>query len=147
MLMILFLYTLMFFLMYYFFFFFKQKTAYEMRISDWSSDVCSSDLAGAKVVREVVTGFTDIDKPAIVPLLEDGVFGLSQPTVPGLEGEISGGEHQHRLDHGSSPSPCSSHTRRSRRLMPSEDRNRVEKGQMVTVSVHIGRCRFTKKKT
>src|SRR3546814_8276332 len=29
------------------FFFFKQKTAYEMRISDWSSDVCSSDLAEA----------------------------------------------------------------------------------------------------
>src|SRR3546814_2301616 len=29
------------------FFFFKQKTAYEMRISDWSSDVCSSDLATA----------------------------------------------------------------------------------------------------
>src|SRR3546814_20827994 len=28
-------------------FFFKQKTAYEMRISDWSSDVCSSDLFGA----------------------------------------------------------------------------------------------------
>src|SRR3546814_3739187 len=28
------------------FFFFKQKTAYEMRISDWSSDVCSSDLDG-----------------------------------------------------------------------------------------------------
>src|SRR3546814_4692448 len=31
-----------------YFFFFKQKTAYEMRISDWSSDVCSSDLAFAK---------------------------------------------------------------------------------------------------
>src|SRR3546814_5011685 len=29
------------------FFFFKQKTAYEMRISDWSSDVCSSDLSWA----------------------------------------------------------------------------------------------------
>src|SRR3546814_16862074 len=29
---------------FFFFFFFKQKTAYEMRISDWSSDVCSSDL-------------------------------------------------------------------------------------------------------
>src|SRR3546814_17336811 len=29
----------------FYFFFFKQKTAYEMRISDWSSDVCSSDLA------------------------------------------------------------------------------------------------------
>src|SRR3546814_1429618 len=32
--------------MYSFVFFFKQKTAYEMRISDWSSDVCSSDLNG-----------------------------------------------------------------------------------------------------
>src|SRR3546814_3651668 len=32
--------------MLFFFFFFKQKTAYEMRISDWSSDVCSSDLVG-----------------------------------------------------------------------------------------------------
>src|SRR3546814_3517597 len=30
--------------MLHYFFFFKQKTAYEMRISDWSSDVCSSDL-------------------------------------------------------------------------------------------------------
>src|SRR3546814_8833843 len=42
-----------------FFFFFKQKTAYEMRISDWSSDVCSSDLpaeviaAGADVISHV----------------------------------------------------------------------------------------------
>src|SRR3546814_6124962 len=33
-----------FFCCIFFFFFFKQKTAYEMRISDWSSDVCSSDL-------------------------------------------------------------------------------------------------------
>src|SRR3546814_8783766 len=31
-------------IVYFSFFFFKQKTAYEMRISDWSSDVCSSDL-------------------------------------------------------------------------------------------------------
>src|SRR3546814_3407330 len=36
-----------------FFFFFKQKTAYEMRISDWSSDVCSSDLP------EDALGFAD----------------------------------------------------------------------------------------
>src|SRR3546814_7658081 len=34
------------------FFFFKQKTAYEMRISDWSSDVCSSDLPGSASVSE-----------------------------------------------------------------------------------------------
>src|SRR3546814_6762007 len=45
---------------YLFFFFFKQKTAYEMRISDWSSDVCSSDLlefergGGAPSVRSRV---------------------------------------------------------------------------------------------
>src|SRR3546814_1846863 len=36
-----------------FFFFFKQKTAYEMRISDWSSDVCSSDLVGVESLRPV----------------------------------------------------------------------------------------------
>src|SRR3546814_10003232 len=37
-------------LLYYFlFFFFKQKTAYEMRISDWSSDVCSSDLTAREL--------------------------------------------------------------------------------------------------
>src|SRR3546814_1976458 len=35
------------------FFFFKQKTAYEMRISDWSSDVCSSDLRHARGSRMV----------------------------------------------------------------------------------------------
>src|SRR3546814_4516546 len=34
------------------FFFFKQKTAYEMRISDWSSDVCSSDLQGRQRALE-----------------------------------------------------------------------------------------------
>src|SRR3546814_5556644 len=35
----------------FYFFFFKQKTAYEMRISDWSSDVCSSDLTDINSVR------------------------------------------------------------------------------------------------
>src|SRR3546814_7749106 len=34
------------------FFFFKQKTAYEMRISDWSSDVCSSDLSYTDCLTE-----------------------------------------------------------------------------------------------
>src|SRR3546814_4189155 len=40
----------MFFFM-FFVFFFKQKTTYEWRISDWSSDVCSSDLCLANTVR------------------------------------------------------------------------------------------------
>src|SRR3546814_7624207 len=38
-----------------FVFFFKQKTAYEMRISDWSSDVCSSDLRSRIVARAGAT--------------------------------------------------------------------------------------------
>src|SRR3546814_7186738 len=39
------------------FFFFKQKTAYEMRISDWSSDVCSSDLQCVTcMIARCVTG-------------------------------------------------------------------------------------------
>src|SRR3546814_11282938 len=41
------------------FFFFKQKTAYEMRISDWSSDVCSSDLPEAER-RQVTVLFADL---------------------------------------------------------------------------------------
>src|SRR3546814_2435516 len=36
-------------------FFFKQKTAYEMRISDWSSDVCSSDLTNRKLQVRIAT--------------------------------------------------------------------------------------------
>src|SRR3546814_2802899 len=36
------------------FFFFKQKTAYEMRISDWSSDVCSSDLHVRKAEAPII---------------------------------------------------------------------------------------------
>src|SRR3546814_1087629 len=39
-----------------YFFFFKQKTAYELRISDWSSDVCSSDLALRLVEADDVLG-------------------------------------------------------------------------------------------
>src|SRR3546814_6899192 len=64
-----------------FFFFFKQKTAYDMRISDWSSDVCSSDLIPdrdaerPRLVDEIVldagarendqTGRHRIDQPLI----------------------------------------------------------------------------------
>src|SRR3546814_3415019 len=41
------------------FFFFKQKTAYEMRISDWSSDVCSSDLPPNRRGSLLVSAKTD----------------------------------------------------------------------------------------
>src|SRR3546814_2286204 len=42
------------------FFFFKQKTAYEMRISDWSSDVCSSDLGAAIVFAPVLLVLAEV---------------------------------------------------------------------------------------
>src|SRR3546814_11882664 len=47
---------------YVFFFFFKQKTAYEMRISDWSSDVCSSDLCerGDEAILGIETDVGDL---------------------------------------------------------------------------------------
>src|SRR3546814_3237188 len=50
-------------------FFFKQKTAYEMRISDWSSDVCSSDLASANALDDVKSRNT----------LVCGTLGTSEP--------------------------------------------------------------------
>src|SRR3546814_1637423 len=63
---------LVLFIVILFFFFFKQKTAYELRISDWSSDVCSSDLTvlgtkfsvrrdGDKVSVSVLEGRVRID--------------------------------------------------------------------------------------
>src|SRR3546814_14638937 len=43
-----------------YFFFFKQKTAYEMRISDWSSDVCSSDLPLTGALFDYFGGLDDL---------------------------------------------------------------------------------------
>src|SRR3546814_5285443 len=54
-----------------FFFFFKQKTAYEMRISDWSSDVCSSDLGTADLSR----WWEGLGDPGLDALIEDAVRG------------------------------------------------------------------------
>src|SRR3546814_14645273 len=58
------------------FFFFKQKSAYEMRISDWSSDVCSSDLLAARIAEvdhALVGGAVggELAFPAILPLRLD----------------------------------------------------------------------------
>src|SRR3546814_17065548 len=48
------------------FFFFKQKTAYELRISDWSSDVCSSDLRVRAVLEDDRTAIQRPDQGATV---------------------------------------------------------------------------------
>src|SRR3546814_6807815 len=58
------------------FFFFKQKTAYEMRISDWSSDVCSSDLDLVEEQRPAMRLFQQAgaDKLAAFLLAEKLLF-------------------------------------------------------------------------
>src|SRR3546814_5994417 len=61
------------------FFFFKQKTAYEMRISDWSSDVCSSDLRRAR--RCLSASVPSLDPPARIP------DGLPPPQALGSTNE------------------------------------------------------------
>src|SRR3546814_2779796 len=49
--------------MHLYFFFFKQKTAYELRISDWSSDVCSSDLRAALCWVETTSAVARTGRP------------------------------------------------------------------------------------
>src|SRR3546814_10800215 len=67
---------------------FKQKTAYEMRISDWSSDVCSSDLT---VQLETLRQFGQ----AFVPGIEHHRFvALARQVLP----QLVGGERQDRRD-------------------------------------------------
>src|SRR3546814_6923639 len=71
-------------------FFFKQKTAYEMRISDWSSDVCSSDLAGDDAERAAVVAALRNLQIAVVPRRE------LEPAF-GDEVEESVGRHRRRV--------------------------------------------------
>src|SRR3546814_10965939 len=83
-------------LLFSFFFFFKQKTAYEMRISDWSSDVCSSDLVRA---GGLVGG--DLQSVVPVPARTHGAGGVhhhllrdrrGQPVVPGARRPLRRGQ-------------------------------------------------------
>src|SRR3546814_6831039 len=88
-------------LLLYLFFFFKQKTAYEMRISDWSSDVCSSDLAGDTAIAALEDHALPhgIDprhrRAALAPLLDREDHVLFRPqrldggdAVGGVGGEL-----------------------------------------------------------
>src|SRR3546814_20974237 len=85
-------------------FFFKQKTAYEMRISDWSSDVCSSDLDGS--LSEIFGGVTTSNGAAFSP---DGriFYHADTPThavrvydVDAAAGTLSDGRIFHQFPHG-----------------------------------------------
>src|SRR3546814_16717995 len=103
------------------FFFFKQKTAYEMRISDWSSDVCSSDLRDRR------------RRGGLPHRLQ--LFGILPARCHGLyaAGQIWRVERVGELHAARQPGP---------------DRKSVVSGKRVSVRVDIGgRRTITKKKT
>src|SRR3546814_20392131 len=81
------------------FFFFKQKTAYEMRISDWSSDVCSSDLSGeaSNALYCSCLGTPDIGDDATCAVA--GRFGRADAGARALHGRNrrSGRSEQRRV--------------------------------------------------
>src|SRR3546814_16850998 len=83
------------------FFFFKQKTAYEMRISDWSSDVCSSDLGIPQAARyspcslrtsSATVGMSSIRPTPCPPpqTSRHGVLPSGNSLTPGGGGRFSG---------------------------------------------------------
>src|SRR3546814_18446219 len=72
------------------FFFFKQKTAYEMRISDWSSDVCSSDLPDVALDRANGEADGDGDRPE-----SDGGAHQARAFGPGVQ-DVAGEDREHR---------------------------------------------------
>src|SRR3546814_8408183 len=75
------------------FFFFKQKTAYEMRISDWSSDVCSSDLPDPPVAfshREKIIIIVGLMLGMFLAALEQTIIATALPRIAGV---LGGAEH------------------------------------------------------
>src|SRR3546814_8814396 len=69
------------------FFFFRQKTAYEMRISDWSSDVCSSDLEAK--VRIVVAGLFVLASKGVQVSMGFLYGAAIDRMAPGMEGGVA----------------------------------------------------------
>src|SRR3546814_5252913 len=87
----------------YVFFFFKQKTAYDMRISDWSSDVCSSDLdvrgRGAGGDADVASAFEPlrIDLVGAVDQVGLHAFALGQLAQAVGVGAVGRADHQYQV--------------------------------------------------
>src|SRR3546814_2938752 len=82
----------------YYFFVVKQKTAYEMRISDWSSDVCSSDLPGIQPDGSYITPEGDrlvgeADQATYLRTAQDWIIAPLLKNTPGLAGVDTIGGH------------------------------------------------------
>src|SRR3546814_4246179 len=106
------------------FFFFKQKTAYEMRISDWSSDVCSSDLPfrDTRSVRRIQEHGASQGLPAGFGIAADALVLPCRPRFRDVAGRT-------REEPG-----C--------RNGRDGDRKSVVEGKSVSVSVDLGGCRI-----
>src|SRR3546814_2364768 len=74
-----------------FFFFFKQKTAYEMRISDWSSDVCSSDLGSRAFPCGCYIISMAVASPWLAGLGPPGEDGAGAKEITGNRAKLSQG--------------------------------------------------------
>src|SRR3546814_5253331 len=113
--------------------FFKQKAAYEMRISDWSSDVCSSDLFGAEVADQA------LDRPGgRVAQRADRValdlLGDLEQRIDLARLGVAGTQPFHHAPH-----PAGAFATRG-------DRKSVVQGKSVSVRVDLGGSRFIKTK-
>src|SRR3546814_13959611 len=126
-------------------FLFKQKTAYEMRISDWSSDVCSSDLIRGSHASMDMTkqGFgnrhgagTCADRPGA----RSCVAVLRAQGAAGGRGSVARAAHHRQRDASDALSRVSWQGRTAR------DRKSVVEGKSVSVRVDLGGRRFIKKK-
>src|SRR3546814_18806235 len=130
------------------FFFFKQKTAYEMRISDWSSDVCSSDLI-VPASRLVVP----VSETRVPPGERGSQFSArSRPASPVPEGisetmsdasSVMPADDRLRADPKRLARWC--HPVRSEPTFPFGDRKSVDVGKSVSVRVALGGRRVVKK--
>src|SRR3546814_17379199 len=116
------------------FFLFKQKTAYEMRISDWSSDVCSSDLPRR---------LADPDPVGIE--VEEGQEQLDRRAVGEIEQH--GDRRQEDEDEQQRRRPALHPRRHPGRGHDRHDRKSVVKGKSVSVRVALGGRRIFKNKT
>src|SRR3546814_15279275 len=106
------------------FFFCKQKTAYEMRISDWSSDVCSSDLMAGR------DQFGAAEEAGKRPGIQQHADQVDPARHAGDMGQGTAGQQQRHAE---------------RQVAREQDRKSVAKGQSGTVRVDLGGRRIIKK--
>src|SRR3546814_14354088 len=108
------------------FFFFKQNTAYELRISDWSSDVCSSDLRCSIVIPPI-------------PPTKSPATSAPRPRTPSAAAAALPSRSHSRSAPPLPPHPARVASRRT-------DRKSVVQGKSVSVRVALGGRRILKKK-